>query len=729
GFSFLDLSTGQFTVREVEGPQALAGEIGRLAPAELLLPQDFRERAGFNDLAAAASLGPGGRIHLEMVDESLFDRRRSVGRILDHFQAPDLKALGIDHLSAGLSAAGAVLAYVAQTQRTSTRHIVRLEVEEPGRYLQMDETTHRHLELFFTLAGKRGPGTLIHVLDKTLTAMGGRLVRRWLAYPVVDAEAISRRQEAVAGLFEAGRERAALRELLKKVADLERLCGRIVMAQASPRDLVSLKDSVAVLGRLQEVAADVGSPALTGLVKDLDLLTDLHLKIDRAIRDDPALGLKEGGIFKPGFSPELDELLDLKSNSQAHIAAIENRERVRSGISSLKVRYNRVFGYYIEVSKANLDKVPEDYRRKQTLTNHERFSTPELQTYEAKVLSAGAAQAELEYQLFVDLRQALAREAERIKRTAALVARLDALAGLAEVAQANDYHRPRLDQSGRIELIACRHPVVEEVYLDEPFVPNDIRLDMTDQQVLILTGPNMAGKSTILRQVALCQIMAQMGGFIPAKEASLGLVDRVFTRVGAGDELARGRSTFLVEMAETARILNQVTPQSLVVLDEIGRGTSTFDGLSLAWAVVEHLHDFQGRGVKTLMATHYHELTELASLKSRVKNYTMAVKKIGERIVFLRTLTPGGVSRSYGIEVARLAGLPLQVIKRAKNILADLEEGAPLILHRKLQDLDQPDLFSAAPPDQLRRRLAQIEPEQTTPLEALTLLVELKELV
>jgi len=728
GLAYLDLSTGQFVVREVDGLRSLADEIARLGPAELLLPEDFRDDRRFNDLAAGAGLGPGGRIHVEFLDGSDFERRRSVGRLLEHFEAPDLASLKIDHLSAGLASAGAILAYVSRTQKVRPGHVTSLEVEDPGRFLLLDDISQRHLELFRTLTGQRGRGTLIQVLDKTSTAMGGRLLRRWLACPLRDLEAINRRQAVVAALFGAAGPRAQLRQALGRVADLERLTGRIVMGRVTPREVGALRDSIKALPEVRQVLLAVGAPALDELASNLDRLEDLGGRIERTLVDDPPIVLKEGGIIRPGCSEELDELIRLKTDGQGYIAALQARERERTQIGSLKVGYNRVFGYYIEISKTNLNRVPEDYHRKQTLVGAERFTTPELKSYEEKVLSAGERQVNLEQQLFVELRDELAASAGRLKTTAGLIAHLDALACLAETAQVNDWHQPLLDESGVIELLGSRHPVIEAAIEGEPFVPNDIRLDMSQQQILILTGPNMAGKSTILRQAALAVILAQMGGFVPARKARLGLCDRVFTRVGAGDELAKGRSTFMVEMAETARILNQATPQSLVILDEIGRGTSTFDGLAIAWAVTEHLHDLAGQGVKTLLATHYHELVELACHKDRVRNYNVAVKKIGQRIVFLRTLTPGGVSRSYGIEVARLAGLPLQVIQRARDVLADLEQGAPKSLTGLLEDSEQPSLFAPARPDRLLDRLAEIEPNEITPLEALNLLGELKEL-
>ncbi len=730
GLAFLDLSTGQFAVRETDGLAELAAEISRLSPAELLLPGDFRDSSEFNTLAGLAGVGPGRSIHVEFLDRNAFDRRKAARRLVRHFNVPDLKALEVDHLSAGLSAAGAILAYVAKTAMAAPKHIVGLEVISSSAYLQIDDITARHLELFSTLTGRRGKGTLIHVLDKTMTAMGGRLLRRWLAYPLKELEPLRRRQAMVAALFEAPGIRSRLRESLRRVADLERLCGRIVMERATPREVFLLKVSARALPDIKALVEETGSPELVELGGRLDPLTDLAEMIDQTLIDDPPTAIKEGGIIKPGFDAELDELTRIKADGQGYIAALEERERERTGIASLKVKYNKVFGYYLEVSKANLDKVPDDYRRKQTLVNAERFTTEELDSLEEKVLTAGEKAAELEHRLFAELRGKLAEQAPRIKDAAAKAAFIDVVAGLAEVAQANDYCRPALNDSETIELIGSRHPVVEVEFTEEPFVPNDIRLDMTDQQVLILTGPNMAGKSTILRQAALGVLMAQMGACIPAERASIGLVDRIFTRVGAGDELARGRSTFMVEMSETARILTQATPQSLVVLDEIGRGTSTFDGLAIAWAVTEFLHDLDGRGVKTLLATHYHELIELAAIKERVKNFTVAVKKLGQRVVFLRTLTPGGVSRSYGLEVAHLAGLPVQVIARAREVLAGLEEGAPKSLLDRLEDPEQPLLFSAgARPDVLRQRLSEIDPDQTTPLEALSLLAELKELI
>lgn len=729
GLAYMDLTTGQFYVREVGSLMDLAGEVGRLAPSELLLPEGFGDHPGFSEFAQAASLGPGRRTHHRFLEESHFNRRQAVKRILEFYRATDLASLGIDHLSAGISAAAAVLDHAEYTQRASLGHVSPLLAEASGRYLNLDETTQRHLELFHTLTGQKGKGTLIRVLDRTMTAMGGRLIRRWLANPLIDLEAIKTRQEAVGGLFEARRERLAIRDLLRSVADMERLTGRIVMGQAMPRELNALKTSIQVLGRLITILEAVGSPSLARLAAEMDPLIDIGQEIDRILLADPAATLTEGGIIGPGVDPELDEYNRIKNHGQGLIKEYQEAQRERTGISSLKVKFNKVFGYYIEVSKANLDKVPEEYHRKQTLVNHERYTTEELDEWARKIETAGSAGAELEYKLFTELRERVGREAERIKATAGLVARLDSLAGLAEVAQVNGFHRPQWNSEGRLALTRARHPVIEETVKGEEFVPNDILLDMVERQVLIITGPNMAGKSTLLRQVALAQIMAQMGGFVPADKADLSMVDRIFTRVGTGDELAKGHSTFMVEMNETARILHRATSRSLVVLDEIGRGTSTFDGLSLAWAVAEYLHDLRGKGVKTLMATHYHELIELGDRLERAKNASLAAKKFGDRIVFMRTLMAGGTSRSYGIEVAKLAGLPPKVLNRAKEILEGLEQNSLAVPGEPELKAEQPGLFGGPPAeDGLRKRLAKVIPDETTPLEALKILTELKEL-
>lgn len=734
GLAYLDLSTGAFAVREAESLDDLADEVARLKPAEMLLPESFREDGRFNDLAAKAGLGPGGRIHVEFLGREFFNKRTAAARLVKHFKKPDLASLGVDPLSSGLVPAGAIMAYVAATQMAPPDHVTDIKVERRGDFLQLDEITQRHLEIFFTLAGRKGRGTLIQALDKTRTAMGGRRLRRWLAGPLMDHRAVVARHDAVAELLDKPGQRADLSDALARVADLERLAGRIVMGAANPRDLVSLRRSIEAFGGLPALLEEFQAVGLVDLAANLDPLTDLADLVGRAVRDEPAATLKEGGVIRPEFDPELAELVHLKNDGKSIIAALEERERRATGIGSLKVRYNRVFGYYLEVSKTNLDKVPDHYRRKQTLASAERYITDELAELEHKVVTAGAAQTELEARLFEQVRASLAEQVGRIRSAAALLARLDCLLSLAQVAQDNDYHRPVMieggEEAGVVELIACRHPVVEVEFSEEPFVPNDIKLNMTDQQVLVLTGPNMAGKSTILRQVALAVIMAQIGSFVPAESARLGLVDRIFTRVGAGDELAKGRSTFMVEMTETARILTGASPRSLVVLDEIGRGTSTFDGLAIAWSVAEYLHDFQGRGVKTLLATHYHELVNLAGIKDRVKNFNVAVKKVGQRIVFLRTLHPGGVNRSYGIEAARLAGLPARVIDRAREVLLSLEESGDNRLLDLVGRADQPALFTSPPAaDVFRRRLEGVDVNDITPLEALNLIAELKELI
>ena len=602
----------------------------------------------------------------------------------------------------------------------------------------LDEATVRNLEIFQSTSFQGRKGSLLAILDQTSTPMGGRKLQQWLRYPLIQLGDILSRQQAIAQLVERAGLRAAIRSLLEKINDIERLNGRNSTGVSSPRDLVALKKSLQVLPGMREALSGCTARRLVALTESWDNLADVADLLEATLTDPPPLTFNAGGVICPGVSAELDHYVSLSRDARSWMTSYEAGERRRTGITSLKVRYNKVFGYYIEISKTNLGAVPEDYFRKQTLVNAERFFTEELKTFETQVLEADEKRLELEQQLFEDLRRQINRHCRRLQNMAEVVADLDCLAGLAEVAARNDYSQPQLSQTDAIFIRDGRHPVIEHFLPGGSFVPNDLELDQENQQVLIITGPNMAGKSTILRQAALIVLMAQLGSFVPATEARLGLVDRIFTRVGAADDLARGRSTFLVEMQESANILHQATPQSLIILDEIGRGTSTFDGLSIAWAVAEYLHDLQGVGVKTLFATHYHELTDLARTHPRVKNFNVAIKEWQNNILFFHKLIPGGTNRSYGIQVARLAGLPGEVIERARELLVQLEKGETTFLAqpavskkrgRPVRDREpgiQLGLFRPSS-EWLQDRLLALDLDRLTPLAALQTLHALKE--
>jgi len=663
GLAHVDLSTGEFRVTETADREELFGELARIDPAEVLVP-DADPVLQEPDLS-------GYRV--ERLDPVDFDRQRASILLREQLGVHSLDGFGCRSMPQGIAAAGAIVHYLRKTQKARPAHVKDLVTYHLGGYMFLDETTTRNLELFRTIRRDSGKGTLLHVLDRTVTPMGARLLRRWMAYPLLDLDRIRRRLAAVTSLYEDRMLRESVREQLQGMYDLERLNGRISLGRANARDLVALKTSIWRIPALKEVLKGSSSETLDEIAAELDPLEDVASRIDGAICDEPPALLKDGGFIREGAHPELDELIRLTRDGKGWIADLAADEQKTTGIGSLKVGYNKVFGYYIEVSKANVSRVPNHYIRKQTLVNGERYITEELKAYEEKVLGAEEKRIALELEVFQQVQQGVARENGRIRRSAGLVGKLDVLAGLAEAAEDYGYVCPVLNDGDVIEIVDGRHPVVEQTVRDEDFVPNDIRLDGREQQFLIITGPNMAGKSTILRQTALTVLMAQMGGFVPATRAEIGLVDRIFTRIGASDDLARGRSTFMVEMNETANILRHATTKSLVVLDEIGRGTSTYDGLSIAWAVSEALHDRDGKGVRTLFATHYHELTELMTTRSRVKNFNIAVKEWNGRIIFLRKLVPGGTSRSYGIQVARIAGLSDEVIDRAGEILENLE--------------------------------------------------------
>ena len=682
GLALVDLTTGDFKVTELSSVEQLQNELTRVRPAEMIVPAEWFDEAKSLLAHLALPITPH--------DGWTFERDTAFFTLRDHFKTQSLDGFGAGELSVGIGAAGAALHYLQQTLRRNTAHIHRLTVYSVSDFMILDAVTQRNLELLESPRADR-KHTLIGCMDRTLTPMGARLLREWLTHPLTNAEQIRARQGVIATFCDTAQVLADFREQLRGVRDMERTLARLSVGSGNARDLVVLKESLAAVPKLKKTLQpllegrapvrpsselakqELGPPDLLSLlsaqITELPELVDL---ISRSIADAPPLALKEGGLIKAGYNAELDELRRASTDGKAWIAALQQKEIERTGIASLKVRFNSVFGYYIEVTKANLDKAPGDYIRKQTIANGERFVTPELKEMEHKILGADERAHALEYEIFQQIRAAAVEKSAQIQESASAIAALDVLAGLAELARHQNYCRPSVDDGDRIEFVDGRHPVLEQTLIEERFVPNDTLLDNKEQQLLIITGPNMAGKSTYIRQVALLVLMAQVGSFVPAARATVGLVDRIFTRVGATDDLARGQSTFLVEMNETANILNNATPKSLIVLDEIGRGTSTFDGLSIAWAVAEHLHN--GVGAKTLFATHYHELTELAATLPRVKNYNVAVREWHDQVIFLHKILPGGTDKSYGIQVARLAGLPKEVIARAKEVLNNLEE-------------------------------------------------------
>jgi DNA mismatch repair protein MutS len=721
GLAWADISTGEFFCAVFPRPE-LASELDRVDAREVLLPRSW-------DRGEAAQPGLPDR-PLTYRDDWCFDSDIAGEAICRHFRIKSLASLGLagagDELA--VQAAGALLSYLLDVQPGGGSQLRPPQVERDMAALHMDEMTRRNLEVVQPMRPDSEGTALLDVVDATLTPMGARLLRSWLLRPLADAAAIRRRLDAVEELYEDGPRRKQAREALKAVRDLERLAGKAGAGRAGPRDLLALAASLRSAPPLQ---AALGTPAaveLTEVLEGFDPVASVAELVERSIDSESPLALADGGVIRGGHSAELDELRSIRDGAVGWIAELQGRERQRTGIGSLKVGYNRVFGYYIEVSKPNLGKAPDDYQRRQTLTNAERFVTPELKEWESKVLSAEERIGELEGALFREVRDQVAAEVERLQDLARRIARIDGFAALAYVADRNSYVRPQIDDEDRIEIHGGRHPVVERMMPSEQFVPNDVSLD-NDERVIILTGPNMAGKSTILRQVGLITLMAQAGSFVPAESARVGVVDRIFTRVGATDNIALGHSTFMVEMIETAAILNGASERSLVLLDEIGRGTSTYDGVSIAWAVTEHIHE-QIRA-KTIFATHYHELTQICDLLPSAAAWNVAVKEVGDDIVFLRRLEPGGADRSYGVQVARLAGLPRDVIERARQILRDLEGvdvGRGPRLGRHLPDsADQTQLsLFQLPENPVLERLRSLAPEEMTPIEALAILAELK---
>jgi DNA mismatch repair protein MutS len=728
GLAALDLSTAELRVTEVDDV-VVVDELARLRPQQIVhLPTAADAVASLSEVIEAA---------WEEVPADLLPSDKAVRALVADKAGGELETLGMQERSFALRAACLALRYAERTQPGRGVPSCRLVFYEPSEHLQLDEPTLRNLEIFLTAMERKREGSLLSVIDETATAMGARLLRKQLALPLLDVAAIRRRQDAVELLAGEPELRQRLREALRRVYDLERLTSRTVLQVVTPRELARLGSSLALLPDLYALLEQARAKALSRELPELlawpdDLLEDVSSRLALQLADEPPPHTREGGIFRRGANAELDELIDLCEGGQASILNMEAELRERTGISSLKVRYNKVFGYFIEVTKSNLGSVPADFQRKQTLVNAERFVTDELAEYEAKVLGAQERRHGLEQQLFDALRAEIACFAARLTACAERVALLDVLAGLAEVAQNFDYTRPEVDDSDVIEIAEGRHPVVERAMAVGQFVPNDVRVDR-EQRMLILTGPNMSGKSTIMRQVALITLLAQVGSFVPARRARIGVADRIFTRVGASDNLARGESTFMVEMRETSGILRSATARSLLVMDEIGRGTATYDGISIAWAVAEHLHDRVR--ARTLFATHYHELCQLTEVKAHARNFSVAVQEWQGRVVFLRKLTPGGSSRSYGIEVARLAGLPRKVLDRARLVLSALEGGAevpdlPLRGRMVEPSRDQLTLFGAPAPESLvgegtrmiERELRALDVNRLTPIEALNLL-------
>ena len=731
GLAFLDLSTGEFQVGEVALDQ-FAEEVLRNEPSELLVSEEQADHV-------LAQLGAPEGLFVTRREQWVFSRDFGYETLTQHFGTRSLKGFGCDDLDAGICAAGAALSYFKEMQKGQLTHFNRLQRYTGTDFLSLDGDTRRNLELLRSLRSGTAQGTLISVLDRTRTPMGGRKLVQWLLKPLLEPEAIHKRLDAVEELHRTHATVENLRETLGQIGDLERYISRVTTQRATARDLNALKDSLKRIPEIKEQLQPFEAQALVEIREGLQELTPLVQEIEKALVDDPPLSVTEGGLIRRGYHRELDDLRDIAYSGKDWIARLQQEERDKTGIPSLKVSYNKVFGYYIEVTRPNLAKVPEHYIRKQTLVNAERYITPELKAYEEKVLEAEEKIVTLEYELFDGLRKQTAEHAQAIQENAALLSTLDCLVNFAHLARENNYTRPEINGGAAIVIKDGRHPVVEKLLpYGESFVANDTHLDNEDAQLIILTGPNMAGKSTYLRQVGLIVIMAQMGCFVPAAKAEIGVVDKIFTRVGASDNLAGGESTFLVEMNETANILNNATPRSLILLDEIGRGTSTFDGLSIAWAVAEYLHNSPQVAAKTIFATHYHELTELALLLPRVKNYNVAVKEWADEIVFLRKIVEGGCDHSYGIQVAKLAGLPRAVIERARQILSNLEreELTPNHLPKLAVGQNgatqasarQIDLFEEQE-QKLRAELEKLNLDQMTPLEALNKLFEMKKVL
>ncbi|WP_177959874.1 DNA mismatch repair protein MutS [Lachnoclostridium sp. Marseille-P6806] len=739
GVSVADITTGDFLVTEVGSERSLFDEINKFSPAEII----------YNDAFAMSGISLDemkDRYHFAVsaVDSHYFQDESCRKVLKEHFKVNGLEGLGLGDYDSGVIAAGAVLQYLYETQKTTMDHLTSIVPYSTGNYMVLDSSTRRNLELLETMREKQKRGSLLWVLDKTRTAMGARLLRTWIEQPLIHKEEILERQKAIEELNMNYISREELREYLNPVYDLERLIGRISYKSANPRDLLAFRNSIAMVPYMKQLLQEFTCANLKALEEEMDPLEDLNDLISRAIAEEPPVTVREGGIIRDGFHEEADRLRHAKTEGKTWLAELEARERDKTGIKNLKVKYNKVFGYYFEVTNSFKDLVPDYFIRKQTLTNAERYTTDELKELEDVILGAEDKLFSLEYELFCQVRDAVGAQVVRIQKTARAIAETDVYASLSTVATRNDYVKPSINEKGVIQIKAGRHPVVEKMMRDDLFVSNDTYLDNGKNRISIITGPNMAGKSTYMRQTALIVLMAQIGSFVPASQANIGICDRIFTRVGASDDLASGQSTFMVEMTEVANILRNATRNSLLILDEIGRGTSTFDGLSIAWAVVEHISNTRLLGAKTLFATHYHELTELEGLMSGVNNYCIAVKEQGDDIVFLRKIVKGGADKSYGIQVAKLAGVPDTVINRAKELVEQLVDtdltartreiagaNASASSHKPVPkpddvEMSQLTLFDTVREDDIIQEIKDMELGNMTPIDALNTLYRLQ---
>ncbi len=737
GLAIGDVSTGEFLVTEVEDSRKLLDEINKISPAEIICNEPFYMSG--TDLEEVKH-----RLNISIysLDAWYFDDSSCEKLLCKHFKTSTIDSLGLKDYDSGFIAAGGLLQYLFETQKTDLSHISAVSCYATGKYMLLDSSTRRNLELCETLREKQKRGSLLWVLDKTKTAMGARLLRKFLEQPLIDKEMIQERLKAVGAFKNNTITREEIREYLIPVYDLERLISRITYQSANPRDLIALKSSLEMLPHIKTILSDVNSPLLNQLYEEFDTLTDIYQLIDAAIEEEPPMAMKEGGIIRTGYHETVDTLRLVKSEGKDWLASLEEEERNHTGIKNLKIKYNKVFGYYLEVTNSYKELVPDYYTRKQTLANAERYIIPRLKELEDTILGAEDKLYGLEYELFANVRNQIGEQVVRVQKTAKILAYIDVFTSLALVAEQNNFVCPKWNDSGIIDIQDGRHPVVEKMIPNDMFIANDTYLDEKNKRISIITGPNMAGKSTYMRQTALIVLVAQIGSFVPAKKANLSVVDRIFTRVGASDDLASGQSTFMVEMTEVANILRNATNKSLLILDEIGRGTSTFDGLSIAWAVVEHISNARLLGAKTLFATHYHELTELEGKISGVNNYCIAVKENGDDIVFLRKIVKGGADQSYGIQVAKLAGVPETVISRAKEIVAELSDAD--IIH-KLRvtpqmeqvkgkkskrfdevDLAQMSLFDTVKDDDVLEELKNLDISHLTPIDALNTLNKLQ---
>ena len=740
GISFADVTTGDYFVTEVDSVRKLLDEICKFSPREIVCNEAL-VMSGIDTEELKERLG----ITLYSLENWYFDDELCRRGLLEHFQVKSIEGLGVGDLGCGVIAAGALLRYLTETQKTSLSHLTRLQPYVSGNFMLIDSSSRRNLELVETLREKQKRGSLLWVLDKTKTAMGARMLRSFLEQPLIDPEEIERRLAALEELNSHLITREELREYLSPIYDLERLIGRISYQTANPRDLIAFKTSLGMLPHLKTLLSELESPLLLEIQEDLDDLQDLYDLIERSIQEEPPITIRDGNMIRDGYHEEVDRFRKAKTEGRSWLAQIETKERERTGIKNLRIKFNKVFGYYLEVTNSYKELVPEDYIRKQTLTNAERYITPELKELEDTILGAEEKLTALEYELFTGIRDQIAAQVLRIQRTAKAVARLDVFTALAYVADKNHYVRPKINRRGRIQIQNGRHPVVEQMLPGNLFIANDTCLDNDSNRISIITGPNMAGKSTYMRQTALIVLMAQVGSFVPAEQAYIGIVDRIFTRVGASDDLASGQSTFMVEMNEVSNILRNATADSLLILDEIGRGTSTFDGLSIAWAVIEHIADRKLLGAKTLFATHYHELTELEGTMEGVNNYCIAVKEKGDDIVFLRKIVKGGADRSYGIQVAKLAGVPDSVIQRAKELVEELSQADISVKAKHIAqesrtktkqkgrqkkydevDLEQISLFDTVRDDDVVKELEELDISNMTPMDAMNTLYRLQ---